>query len=308
MQRRRSRIRSGLCAALALGCCVAATNARAQQDMADVRIEAQPVAPGIHMLVGRGGNIGVSTGADGIFLIDDQFAPLHDRIVAAVAAIQPGPIGFILNTHWHGDHTGGNEAFGSGGALIFAHAAVRARMRSEQFVVAFDRHVPPSPPSALPVVTFTRDLTLHLNGQTIRAVHVPAAHTDGDVAVHFVEADVIHAGDVFFAGRYPFIDLSSGGSIDGVIAAASGILESAGEGTKIIPGHGPLANRDDLLRYRDLLLLARERVATALAAGMELSEIVASDPLGDQDPSWGSGFITADGFVKIVYASLTADS
>jgi glyoxylase-like metal-dependent hydrolase (beta-lactamase superfamily II) len=276
--------------------------------MADVRIEAQSVAPGIHMLVGRGGNIGVSTGADGIFLIDDQFAPLHDRIVAAVAAIQPGPIGFILNTHWHGDHTGGNEAFGSGGALIFAHAAVRARMSSEQFVVAFDRHVPPSPPSALPVVTFTRDLTLHLNGQTIRAVHVPAAHTDGDVAVHFVEADVIHAGDVFFAGRYPFIDVSSGGSIDGVIAAASGILESAGKGTKIIPGHGPLANRDDLLRYRDLLLLARERVATALAAGMELSEIVASDPLGDQDPSWGSGFITAEGFVKIVYASLTADS
>jgi glyoxylase-like metal-dependent hydrolase (beta-lactamase superfamily II) len=297
---------AALCAAL-LGA-LAVAGARAQEDMAEVRIQAQPVRGGIHMLTGRGGNIGVSVGEDGLFLIDDQYAPLHGRILAALTAIQPGPVRFVLNTHWHGDHTGGNEALGSLGALIVAHEAVRTRMSSQQFIAAFGRRVPPSPPGALPVVTFTRDLSLHWNGQTIRVFHVESAHTDGDAVVHFVEADVIHAGDVFFAGTYPFVDLSSGGSIDGTIAAADRILALAGDQTRIIPGHGPLASRADLQRYRDMLALARERVAAAMESGRDLAAIVAGAPLADLDERWGSGFVKADAFVKLIHQSLSRGS
>lgn len=309
---RNPRCRSGCTRASALGWVLVlglwGAAARAQDDMDDVRVVIHPVSEQVHMLVGRGGNIGVSAGADGIFLIDDQFAPLHERIAEAVARIQPGPIRFLLNTHWHGDHTGGNEAFAAGGAVIVAHEAVRTRMSAEQFIEAFDRRVPPSPTAALPVVTFSRDVTLHLNGEAIHAFHVEAAHTDGDVVVHFLGSDVIHTGDVFFSGRYPFIDLSTGGSIAGVIEAVERILEAASESTKIIPGHGPLSSRADLLRYRDLLLLARDRVAEAMAEGKGLEEIVESAPLADQDSEWGGGFMKSDGFVKIVHASLAAGS
>jgi len=305
---RRSEGAATLALACIAACGLATATARAQDDLADVRVVIHPVKDGIHMLVGRGGNIGVSAGADGIFLIDDQFGPLHERIAKAVATIQPGPIRFLLNTHWHGDHTGGNEAFAAGGAVIVAHDAVRTRMSAEQFIEAFGRRVPPSPPAALPVVTFGSELTFHLNGDAIHAFHVEAAHTDGDVVVHFVGSDVVHAGDVFFAGRYPFIDLSSGGSIQGLIAAVERILEIAGESTKVIPGHGPLASRADLLRYRDLLVLARDRVAEAMAAGTPLEEIVTSRPFADLDADWGGGFMKADGFVKIIHASLAAGS
>jgi glyoxylase-like metal-dependent hydrolase (beta-lactamase superfamily II) len=287
---------------------LAAGVAQARDDMAEVTIQAQSVRGGIHMLTGRGGNIGASVGQDGIFLVDDQYAPLHERIVAALAAIHPGPVRFVLNTHWHGDHTGGNEALGTLGAVIVAHEAVRTRMSSEQFIAAIGRRVPPSPPGALPVVTFTRDVSLHLNGQTIRAFHVESAHTDGDVVVHWLEADVIHTGDVFFAGTYPFVDVSSGGSIDGTIAAVDRILALAGEGTRIIPGHGPLASRSDLQSYRNMLALARERVAAAMAAGRDLSAIVAHAPLADLDERWGSGFVKADAFVKTIHASLARGS
>jgi glyoxylase-like metal-dependent hydrolase (beta-lactamase superfamily II) len=280
--------------------------ATAQNEMADVEIETLLVAPGVHMLVGRGGNIGVSSGADGIVLIDDQYAPLHSRILAAVAAIQGGPVRFVLNTHWHADHTGGNEALGEAGSVIVAHDAVRARMSVEQFIVAFDRRVPPSPPAALPVVTFGEDVTLHLNGDDLQLIHVPRAHTDGDAIVHFRNANVLHMGDTFFAGRYPFIDLSSGGSLDGVIRAAERGLSLANTDTKIIPGHGPLSDRAALSAYRDVLVLARDRVAAAIAAGKSLEEVVASRPLAEYDEAWGGGFITPDAFLKIAYTSLSA--
>jgi glyoxylase-like metal-dependent hydrolase (beta-lactamase superfamily II) len=269
--------------------------------MADVTIEVVPVADGVHMLVGRGGNIGVSSGSDGVFLIDDQYAPLTERIVAAVRTVSAEPIRFVLNTHWHFDHTGGNENLGSAGALIVAHDNVRQRMSVDQFMEAFNREVPASPPGALPVVTFSETVTFYLNGDTLHAFHVPHAHTDGDVLIHFRNANVIHMGDTFFNGRYPFIDVGSGGNVNGVIAAAERGLTIADDDTRIIPGHGPLAGRADLEAYRDMLVAARTRVRQALAAGQTLEQIQAANLMADYDETWGD----SEGLVQAVYQSLT---
>ncbi len=288
----------------ALGAALQAGAASAQLE--DVEIRTVPVAPGVHMLVGSGGNIGVSSGPDGVFLVDDQFAPLTEKIRAAVAAISKQPLRFVLNTHWHGDHTGGNENLAGQGAVIVAHDAVRRRMSSDQFIAAFERTVPASPTAALPVVTFGDDLTLHLNGDEIHALHVANAHTDGDAVVHFRRANAIHAGDVYFSGRYPFIDLSSGGSIDGLIAAVDRVLELADDATRIIPGHGELSNRRELASYRVMLAAARDRVRRALEAGKGAEELVESHPLADFETEWGGGFVSADDLVRTIYASLSA--
>lgn len=269
-----------------------------------VEIESIDLAPGIHMLIGRGGNIGVSSGPDGVFLIDDQYAPLTERIVGAIREFSDGPIRFVLNTHWHGDHTGGNENLGKAGALIVAHDNVRERMSVEQFMEAFDRRVPASPQDALPVVTFGETVTFHLNGDEIHVFHVPHAHTDGDVIVHFRNANVVHMGDTYFAGRYPFIDIGSGGSIDGVIAAADVALELMDDETKVIPGHGALSTKADLRRYRDVLATVRDRVAEAMAAGRSLDDIKGAGLTSEWDATWGGGFINPERFIESVHASL----
>ena len=295
-------LRALVCAALALLIASAAQG----QDFDKVQIRTIPVAEGVHMLTGRGGNLGVSSGSDGVFLVDDQFAPLTDKIRAAIAEISDRPLRFVLNTHWHGDHTGGNENLGEAGVLIVAHDKVRERMSVEQFMADFDRRVPAAPPAALPVITFGEDVTFHVNGHDVHVFHVDPAHTDGDAIVHFRGADVFHMGDTFFAGRYPFIDVGSGGSVDGVIAAADRVLALSGKGTKIIPGHGPLSDRAGLQRYREMLAAVRERVAAGIARGRSADQVVASQPTAEYDAEWGGGFMTPEQFVRIVYASLAA--
>lgn len=277
----------------------------AAQEFDDVAIETVAVGEGVWMLRGRGGNIGVSAGVDGVLLIDDQYAPLTAKIRAAVGQISDKPIRFVLNTHWHGDHTGGNENLGQAGALIVAHENVRARMGVEQFMEVFDRTVPASSGEALPVVTFTDTVTFHVNDEDIRAFHVSWAHTDGDSIIHFPRANVLHVGDVFFNGMYPFIDVGSGGSVDGLIAAVERALALADGETKIIPGHGPLSGRQELVAYRDMLVAIRDRIAPMVAAGRSLEEIQAAKPTASFDEHWGGGWIDPAGFVSFVYDSLS---
>jgi len=278
--------------------------AAAQQDFSKVEIKAEKVAAGIYMLTGSGGNIGLSVGKSGTYVIDDQYAPLTDKILAAIRAITPDPVRFVVNTHWHGDHTGGNENMGKAGALLVAHENVRRRMSAEQLSAIFNRSTPPSPEAALPVVTFTDAVTFHWNGDEIRVHHVPLAHTDGDSIVHFVKADVVHMGDLFFNGGYPFIDTSSGGRVDGVIAAAEQALAGIGERTRIIPGHGPLATRADLQAYRDVVKTLRDRIAKLKAEGKSRDATIAAKPTADHDATWGTGFMKGDVFTGLVYDSL----
>ncbi len=265
-----------------------------------VEVRVERVAPGVAVLFGRGGNVGLSYGVDGNVLIDDQYAPMTEAILAAVRAIDPDPVRFVVNTHWHGDHSGGNENLGRGGTVILAHDNVRRRMSVAQVVRG--EAVPPSPPGALPVVTFSQSLTFHLNGDDIAVTHVEHAHTDGDSLVYWTRANVLHMGDTYFNGMLPFIDLDSGGSIDGLLAALDAALEIAGPATIVIPGHGPLATRAELAAYRDLLHGLRAQVAEAMREGRSLDQIKAmrlADRYGrDTD------FITPDAFVETLYRSI----
>ena len=279
--------------------------AAAQVNYDTVQVRTLKVGDGVYMLQGAGGNIGVSVGSDGVILIDDQFAPLSDKIKAAVAALG-GPIRFLLNTHWHGDHTGGNENFAKSGVVIVAHENVRRRMSVEQFVAVFNQRVPASPTGALPVVTFTDAVTFYLNGDSINVFHVAPAHTDGDAIIWFRRANVIHMGDTFFNGRYPLIDLSSGGSIDGMVGAADRVLAVADANTKIIPGHGPLGDRAALQAYRTMLATIRDRIRQAVTAGRTLEQVQAAKPTAEFDAVWGSGRITPTLFVEMLYTDLAA--
>ncbi len=280
-----------------------AVPAAAQQDVATVDVRVERLSPGVAVLFGAGGNIGLSYGEDGNVLVDDQYAPLTEKIVAAVRAVNAGPVRFVINTHWHGDHTGGNENFGKAGAVILAHDNVRVRMSSEQFLEVLNLQVPPSPKGALPIITFAEGVTLHLNGDTIDVIHVANAHTDGDSLVHWRSANVLHMGDIFFHRfSLPFIDLGSGGSIDGLIAAANKGLELARPDTKIIPGHGPMATVTDLIAYRDMLVDVRGKVAAGIEAGRTLEQIQAARPAARY--GLADGFIKPDQFIKAVYTSL----
>jgi len=276
---------------------------QAQDDMSGVEIRTQPLAPGVAVLFGAGGNIGVSFGADGTIVIDDQFAQLTPKIVAALAALDKKPARFLINTHWHGDHSGGNANFAGAGTLIFAQDNVRARMSTDQFMKAVNEKVPASPAAALPVVTFADGMTFHLNGDTLRIVHVANAHTDGDAMVKWEKANILHTGDVFVRYGLPFIDRSSGGGIQGMIAGVDRALALSDDATKIIPGHGEVATRADMVAFRDMMVTIRDRVAAARAKGKTLAEIQALKPAAewDKDPK---AFVRGDAFVEAVYDSL----
>jgi len=276
----------------------------AQSDYSRVQIKTEKLSDTTYMLTGAGGNLGVSVGKDAVFVVDDQFAPLTPKIKAAIAKLSRKPVKFVLNTHWHFDHTGGNENFGKAGALIVAHENVRKRMSSEQLIEFLGMPIKPSPDQALPIVTFTTDVTFHLNGDEVHVFHVANAHTDGDAIVQFRKSNVIHLGDVFFNKLYPFIDTSSGGTIDGMIAAADTVLALANDDTKLIPGHGPLATKDDLRNYRAMLSTIAGRVNTQIKDGKTLGDIIASKPTVEFDEAWGKGFIRPNKFVEMLWRNL----
>ena len=272
-------------------------------DFSKAEVKTEKLADGLFMLEGEGGNIGVSSGTDGMLLVDDQYAPMTGKVLAALKALGPQPVRFVLNTYWHEDHTGGNENFGKAGAVIVAHENVRRRMSAEQFIEMFKMKTPPAPVAALPMITFGDDLTLHLNGDDIHAIHVRPAHTDGDSIVHFVRANVMHMGDLFFNGVYPFVDLSTGGSVEGMIAAADRALAIADTRTRIIPGHGPVGDKAALVAFRTVLVTVRDRVRPLIKAGRTLAQVKAAAPTKDLDAKWGQGFMNGEQFTEIVFRS-----
>jgi cyclase len=279
-----------------------------EQDFSNATIETQEVADDLYMLmlVGAGaGNIALSTGDDGAVIVDTQFAPLNEKIMTAIRQAGGGrEVKFVINTHWHGDHSGGNEPLGKAGAVIIAHNNVRTRMSTEQVMRAFNQTIPPSPAAALPVLTFATRATFHWNGDTVNVYHIPNAHTDGDSIIHFTNLNVFHMGDMFVNGGYQFIDLGSNGSINGFIAAAESVLARSDGGTKIIPGHGPLATKADLQKHLDILLTTRDRIQTMIDDGKSEDEVVAAKPTSEWDATHGTGFINGEAFTRAVYQSL----
>jgi glyoxylase-like metal-dependent hydrolase (beta-lactamase superfamily II) len=279
----------------------AAVPASAQGDYSKVEIKVIKAAGNVYMLQGAGGNIGVSVGADGILIVDDQFAPLADKIRAALKTLGEGKLKFILNTHWHGDHTGGNTQFSSE-APIIAHTNVRRRLETDQNVLG--EAVKASPKEALPVVTFDDRLSVYFNNEEIRVIHFPHGHTDGDSVIFFTGSNVVHMGDDFFTGRFPFVDLDSGGSVEGARDNVGEILGKLPTGVKIIPGHGPLSSLDDLKLYHRMLVETIDLVQRQMRAGKTLDQIKAAG-LPAEWNSWGTGFIKTDKWIETIYRSLS---
>ena len=284
--------------------CIVMTTVTPTVQSNEVEIMTVPVAAQLYMLSGEGGNIGLFIGDDGTFLIDDQFAPLTEKIVAAIKSVGGDFPKFLINTHYHGDHTGGNENLGQGGTLIFSHDNVRERLSTGSFIEAFNMKREAMPREGLPVVTFSADISFHLNGESLSAIHVPHAHTDGDSFIYFKKANVIHAGDIFFNGFYPFIDVTHGGSLKGMIKAADKILSLADDKTKIIPGHGPMGDKAQLAGYRQMLWTAYERLRKLKAEGKTAQEAVAAKPLADLEGTWGDGIFNSDRWVEIIYSGV----
>lgn len=275
----------------------------AQQDMSNVEIRAVPIKPGVAVLFGNGGNIGVSHGEDGTILVDDQFAPLTTKIQAAVAGLGATPTKFLINTHWHFDHAGGNENFGKAGALIFAHDNVRVRLAAGGTVVG--NETPPAPPAALPVVTYGEGVTFHVNGDRVEALFVGGGHTDGDSVIVWRVANVVHMGDMFMNNLgFPFIDISSGGNVEHLLNSLARVIAMADDRTVIIPGHGELATRSDLIAYRTMIATAVDRVKALKGAGRSLDQAKAAKPL--EGLRNAQGFISDDQFVDAIWASLEA--
>jgi cyclase len=279
------------------------------QNTDDDQISATKVSENIYMLQGPGANMGLCIGKNGIFLIDDKFAPLHERIISKIHDVAGNAVPdksrmFIINTHFHGDHTGGNELMGEAGAVIIAHDNVRKRLSTEQFSKFFNRTTPPLAEIGLPIITFTTGLTFHLNDDSIQVIHLPPAHTDGDAIVHFIKANVIHAGDLLFTGRYPIIDLERGGSVLGMIENARKIASMCNEDTKVIPGHGSLSDKSGLEKFANMLSTIRSRVSDMVAEGKTLDEILAAHPAAEFDTELNDSK-QDDRFLGVIYLDVT---
>ena len=287
---------------LSLALTFLAASAFAQRDFSKVEIKATKVAGTVYMLTGAGGNIGVSIGEDGIVVIDDQYAPLAPKIEAALKSITDKPVRFIINTHYHGDHTGGNEYFGTQGPIV-AHDNVRKRLESG--TSARGNSTPPRPKEALPIVTFNDSLTVHLNGEDIRAVHMPHGHTDGDAVIWFSKSNVVHMGDDFFNGMFPFIDVENGGSVKGLIANVEKVLATVPSDAKIIPGHGELSDKAGLRAFGEMLKGTSAAVQRGIAAGKSVDQLKEEKVLAAWDEPWAKGFMKADAFIDFLYRELS---
>jgi len=276
---------------------------------AKAQIQTQQIRDDFHVLYGPGGNIGVYTGAEGIFLIDNKFAPLSEEIKQAISQFSTDSINFVINTHWHGDHTGGNENFAAAGAVIVAHEMVYRRLSMDNFLPLYNSRTAPAPTGALPTVTFTEDIRFHSGNETIHVIHVPNAHTDTDSIVYFEEANLIQLGDLLWTDGYPRIDVQNGGgSVDGVIEALQHALALADDETQFISGHGPVPPQGQQVvrNYLMMLRTVRNRVVSMIAAGMNQQQIINARPTADFDADWGGSdpYIDADMFARILYISL----
>lgn len=273
-------------------------------DYEAVELRLTPVAGRVHMLAGAGGNLGVFVAEDGVFLVDDQFAPLTERIRAEIATLTTAPVRFVINTHFHGDHTGGNENLGRAGALIVAHENVRRTLAQPHFIEMIQTRFPAFGVDALPVITFQESMTFHLGGEQIDIYHAPPSHTDGDSIIFFRESDVIHMGDIYRTRGQPIFDRNNGGSYEGLIAASDFVLGLVGEDTKIIPGHGVVSTRADLQAVRDIMATVRDRIAAGISAGQTMEEVVAADPSAGF--GWRDGRLTVEETVRWIYTELAA--
>ena len=273
------------------------------QDWSEVEIKTTAINGNVYMLEGRGGNIGVSIGVDGIVIIDDQFAPLSEKILAALKQLSDGPLKYVVNTHYHGDHTGGNENMQQVGATIVAHKNVRKRL------LLPNRQGNVRPVEALPVITYKTQMSLFINGEEVVMVHVDNAHTDGDSLLYFADSNVLHTGDTFFNGRYPYIDLNSGGSVAGYIAAVKRGMMLVDDETKIIPGHGPVASKADYMAFLEMLEYLHENAMKALESGMSEEDFVADEGITAKydEMGFGSGFINSERMRQTLYTSLKKD-
>jgi glyoxylase-like metal-dependent hydrolase (beta-lactamase superfamily II) len=281
-----------------------ATGAAWAQDTVPARIERQALREGLQVLSGAGCNVTVWTGADALVVVDAGSAASAEQLLEALPRAPAGATRFLINTHWHPDHTGANESLGRAGVAVVAHDNVRRRMGMPQSVPAYDLKVPAAPGVALPVVTFDETLSLHLNGDRLSLLHVPSAHTDGDVLAWWEEANVLHLGDLYYADGYPFLDLASGGSLAGLIAALETALSRADAQTLVVPGHGPVGRRADLTAYRDMLVAVGRAVRTLIEQGRSAEEVVAARPTEAYDARFGKGSVSAERFVRTLYEDL----
>lgn len=274
------------------------------QETPEVKLYVEKVEENLYIISGHGGNTGVFVGKDGFLVIDTKDGSVNNEIKTKFSEISNKPVRFVINTHWHYDHTGGNASMGNAGAIIIAHENVYKRMNEEQYMEFFDRKVPSAPKSALPILTFTKDLTFYINDEEIHVFHLAPGHTDGDVVIHFRKSNVIHMGDLYFNGFYPYICISSGGSINFMIDVINQILPMINNKTRVIPGHGPLSNKDELKEYLDMLNQIRNEIAQQIKSGKTREEIIESKPTQKFDEEWGDGFLNPNKFVELVYKDL----